>query len=295
MLGRALVVVAALAVPAAADIDNVKANKLFEEAVALRDKDPAKACALFEEALGFNPQAISTRLNVALCDQKAGRIASAYEKFKEIADRAAMQHLAEFQATAEDALARIVPDLPYVTITFAEPPVAETKVLIDDKLVAMDALAHRPIDPGERVIVVTAPGRIAYRTTLQVDKRASLKVEVPKLRTGSRKTLGIVVTASGGATLAAGVVIGFVARGRYNDAKAACTTTMGKTECPPDKASAIDSARTLGNVGTVVAVVGIAAAVTGGVLMWRARGRSEHTGIAYIAPAPGGFAVGGRF
>ena len=263
--------VLALGRPATADIDNAKAEQLFNEAVALRDRDPQQACAKFEQSYAANPQAIGTLLNIALCDEATGRIASAIAKLTEIVDRAHEQKLDEYLRAAEQHLALLRPEVPHLTITFAEPPVAETTLLVDDRVIPLHHLANLPVDPGERVIVVTAPGRIAFRKSIVLARRASEQLVVPPLEKSvtksSRRTLGKITTIAGIATTTTGITLALVALSRYQEPFDSGACDRETRVCTADGSATVESARTLGSVSTVVTAVGIGAAAAG-VYLW---------------------------
>jgi len=289
----------ALALPASAD----KAEELFKEGVALRESNVEQACQKFEESLGFNPAAIGTLLSVAICDEDRGRIASAVGKFRDVADRAREQNYGEYLRAAEAHLAALLPELSHLTITFAE-LAPETKVLLDDRVVAVEQMGKLAVDPGDRVIVVTAPGRVAYRTTVRIEKRETKTLEIPRLANSvvksSRRTIGKITVAAGGAAIGTGIVLGLVARSRYNSAAEDCNKNgAGERVCSGDGASRIESARTLGNVGTVVTLVGIGTAVVGGALWWRSSTAERTGGVSYLGPQVGPDGAGvvaiGRF
>jgi len=284
----------ALAPAASAD----KAEDLFKEGVALRESNAEQACQKFEESLGFNPAAIGTLLSVAICDEERGRIASAVGKFRDVADRAREQNYGEYLRAAEAHLAALLPDLSHLTLTFAE-LAPETKVLLDDRVVGVEQMGKLAVDPGDRVIVVTAPGRVAYRTTVRIEKRETKTLEIPRLANSvvksSRRTIGKITVAAGGAAIGTGIVLGLVARSRYNSAaEELCTkNAAGELVCSGDGASRIESARTLGNVGTVVTLVGIGTALVGGALWWRSSTAERTGGVSYLGPqvGPGGAGV----
>jgi tetratricopeptide (TPR) repeat protein len=295
--------------PAAADIDNEKADKLFTEALALRDSNPVAACEKFEQALGFNPQAIGTRLNVALCDERLGRIASAADKFAEVADRARDQNLGEFLRAAEEHLAVLTPEIPHLTITFVEPPIAETKLLIDDRVIPIDKLQQAPrlaIDPGDRVITVTAPGRVAFKTTLRIAKRDDKPLEIPPLAKSviksSRRTIGKITVAAGTLTVGTGIVLGLVARSHYNkEFSGLMPHCNSETKaCTDEGISAVQSARTLANVSTAVTVVGFGAIAVGAYLWLRSPSAESSPPakvslVPHVAPNEAGIIAIGRF
>jgi hypothetical protein len=300
---RAAFVVVILGRSASADIDNKEADRLFQEAIKLRDVNITQACDKFAQALRFNPQAIGTRLNVALCDERLGKIASAVEKFSEVADRAREQNLDEYRKVAEEHLAVLKPNVPHITIKLEDTIGPDFKIVVDDRVVTKDQLVRLPIDPGERTIVVSAPGRVSHVAKLMFGKGEHKALTIPILgrRSNSRVTLAKVSVIGGGVLLATGIGIGLVARSRYNTAIANCpldpdTDTFVCNE--PGEVSAIDRAKTLGTVGSVVGVVGIVAGVAGGVLWWRSA-RAERSGVAFVGPMVDqtsiGLAAAGRF
>lgn len=288
---------------ATADVDIAKADKLFAEGLALRDSNVEQSCAKFAESLSYNPQAIGTLLNVALCDEKLGRIASAVAKFSEARDRAKEQQLDDHLKAAEEHIAALTPELPYLTITFTTPPIADTKILIDDQVVPLAKVERFAVDPGERVIVVSAPGRLPFQTKIVIAKREEKQVEVPALAKSvtvrsSRRTIGIITTASGAAAIATGVVIGLVAKGRYDDALGTCDQSVDPPRCPPESQTKTENARTLGNVGTVVGAVGVVAAGVGLYLWLGAPKSSEQRQVSIVPHVNGdgaGLAAIGRF
>src|SRR3954468_13496447 len=119
MLARGVALAALLVAmtPAARADDNVaKADKLFVEGRALMDSDLHAACEKFEESLKWNSQAIGTLLNVALCDEKLGRVASAAAKFAQARDMAREGNMTVHLEAAEERLKDLLPRVPYVTI-----------------------------------------------------------------------------------------------------------------------------------------------------------------------------------
>jgi hypothetical protein len=316
MLARGLVLaaaicagIAAMASPARADDNVAKADKLFDEGRALMASDLHAACEKFEESLKWNSQAIGTLMNVALCDEKLGRVASAYARFAEARDRAREGNMEVHLKAAEEQLAALEARVPHVHVSFATPPLPETQVVIDDQVIA-DVKAKFPIDPGVHTLAVSAPNRVPFQTKVQVAEGETREVSVPELAkpttVSSKKTLGKVFVVAGGATMAAGwgVLATLVARHRYNaQFPSHCNETT--RECDSTGQSAVESARTLGTVGTVVGFVGLAAAGVGAYLWLRAPKEGSDTAadrgvtlVPQVDPAGSG-AVGvaavGRF
>lgn len=324
-----LVIAGALALaggPAAADdtADNVaRADALFAEGVKLRDSNAELACAKFGESLQLNPQAIGVLLNVAMCDEKQGRIASAVRRYRETRERAREQSFPEYLKAADAKLAALTPQVPHLSIRFEQPPAPQTKVVVDDQVVALSALADLPLDPGERTVVVSAPGRIAFerKLTLAVAERRELAVP-PLQRPSARPTIGKITLAAGGAAAVTSLVLGYVAHRRYERAlgevdpngEAICPEVDGRRVCMDgDVYARVQSARQLGNVGTIIGVTGVAAMLAGGYLWYfapRSHGerpakagalgpatakRSAVRVVPELGPAGGGLSITGQF
>lgn len=323
LTGLALAGALALAAgPAAADDRISKADALFAEGVKLRDSNLELACAKFDQSLQLNPQAIGVLLNVAMCDEKQGRVASAVKRYRETRERAVEQSFPEYQKVADAKLAALLPQVPYLTIRFEQPPGPQTKIVIDDQAVPLSGLRDVPLDPGERTVVVSAPGRIPFTRKISLAPRERRELAVPSLAKPSpRRTIGKITLSAGAAAAATGVVLGYVAHRRYEDYKnrrdgngdAICREEGGRLLCQDgDVLAGARSARQLGNVGTIVGVAGVAAALAGGYLWFfapktyadresskgavgaDARGRGVSL-VPQLSPGGGGLAVFGRF
>lgn len=300
---------------AVADIDIKRADELFAQGLALRDTDFDRSCEKFRESLKWNPQAIGTLLNVALCDEKQGRIASAVAKFSEARDRAKEQQLPEHIAAAQAHIEKLVPELSYLTIELTEPPGPDTTIVIDEQVVPLTKLSGKvidklPVDAGERVVVVSAPGRLPFTKTILVDKRATQTIVVPmlaksvtvkKVVKSSRRTIGKITLASGVGVAGIGLVIGLVAKSRYDEPFESGACEVGTNRCTEAGKETTDRARTAGNVGTVVTIAGIGGAVVGTVL-WLTGPRDvvepARVGtrlVPHVAPDSIGVAAIGRF
>jgi len=310
--------------PAAADDSLSKADALFAEGVKLRDSNLELACAKFDQSLQLNPQAIGVLLNVAMCDEKHGRVASAVKRYRETRERALEQSFPEYLKAADAKLAALTPRVPYLTIRFERPPGPQTKVVIDDQAVPLSGLRELPLDPGERTVVVSAPGRITFTRKISLAPSERRELAVPALAKPSpRRTIGKIALAAGGAAAATGVVLGYVAHKRYDDytnrrddTGAICRPSEedGRLLCRDgDVLAGARSARQLGNVGTIVGVAGVAAILAGGYLWYfaprtyadresskgavggEARGRRAVSVVPQLSPGGGGLAVFGRF
>lgn len=292
---------------AAADENTEKADALFKEGRDLFDKDLTAACAKFEESLKFNSQAIGTMLNVALCDEKQGRYASAIARFTEARDRAKEGNMPEHLKAAQEHIDALADKVPHVSIVLEE-ELPDTKVVIDDKLVRLSAIANLPVDPGERQIEVSAPGRLPYQTKVTVTSGgAPIDVRIPRLEKSvtvksSRRTIGKITTVVGVVAIGTSVGLGLYANHKYqaqfDGMPAPCRTVNGIKQCNPDGYAATNNAILIGNVGTVVGVVGLVAAGVGAYLWLRSPSEHGERKVAFVpqvGPDGTGIAAVGHF
>ncbi len=275
--------------------DNVeRADALFKEAQALQSTDLNAACAKFAESYELNPHALGTLLNVALCDEKLGRIASALEKFTLARDIASEQlasgekDVAAHKKAAIEHIGALAARIPHVTIEFVPPVLPETTIVIDGKAFAKDKLTAVPIDPGSHEIVVSAPGYLPYETTFAIAEGEHHNVAIPRLEKSvtvrsTRRTIGVIVGGSGALVGLTGIVVGLVARSRYNDV----TSCHPEGNCDlPEDYTKRKNARSLGTVGTVAGAAGGVALVVGAVLWYTGRKSGAETAQPRVSLSP---------
>lgn len=299
----ALAVTLAATRPAVAEETVAKADALFAEGVRLRDSNLELACAKFGESLQLNPQAIGVLLNVAMCDEKQGRVASAVRRYKETRERAIELSFPEYRKAADAKLEELGPEVPLLTIRFEQPPAPQTKIVIDDQVIPLAALEQVPLDPGERVVVVSAPGRIAFQRRISLARRERRELAVPALqRPTSRSKIGMLTVASGGVAVTAGIILGLVAKSRYERQTDRCEDDVqmdGPPLCEKPAYEAIQSARQLGNIGTLVGGAGVATMLVGGYMwLFAPQPSTEQRRVSVVprvAPGSAGLAVFGRF
>jgi hypothetical protein len=289
--------------------DPAKADAAFEEAQKLKEAGKVtEACGKYREALQFNTSAVGTMLNVALCDEQDNQVASALNLFTQARDLAREHNMNEHRSAAEEHIAKLEPLVPHLAVAFAE-LLPETKLVIDDKVYPTDNASDIRVDPGTRHITVSAPGRLGYETNVDVKASEHKAIAIPKLKPPvtvkkARKTVGMIVTFSGVALIGTGVVLGYVAKGDYNDQFAGampnCTKADPKPQCNPDGYQKTGNARTLGNVGTVVGITGGVALGLGAYLWFFAPKEQSETPhavsvIPTVSPDGAGFAAIGHF
>jgi hypothetical protein len=276
--------------PVPATVDKPGAVELFEQGRAhLAEGNADAACKKFEQSLLKDPRAVGTLLNLALCNERQGKVASALGLFIEAYDRANEASSPEQRAAAEEHIATLRPLVPFLVLSRASAPLAGEKLLIDDKVVALDE-KEVAVDPGTHDVTLTAPGRLPFETQVTAKVSARLKLTLPELavpgtnvmvRESWRRPYGKFATITGGALVALAAGGLFFAKRRYDSqfddpdgagpmlphCGSGPMTEQGLETCDRTGKSKIDSART---IGTTSAVIGGLGAVTliAGVYLW---------------------------
>jgi len=301
---RAMLVLIVLCGVVRADDKVQTADRLFAEGKALLDVNLVEACAKFDESYRYNPAALGTLLNIGLCDEKLGKFASAFAHFAAARDLAVEQKLPEHQKAAEEHLKTLEGKIPHLTLELSE-QLPGMKIVIDNKVMALDALTEIPVDPGERVIEVSAPDRLPQQTKVVIRASEHKSVTLPKLATSitvrsSRRRIGQITVIAGGATAVTALGLALYARHLYNDqfgSDGPCFHQSNGDFCRPDGQSNTNRARTLGVFASVLGGVGVAAAGVGVYLWVRAPHDMQDrvTVIPQVGPDGAGIAAIGRF
>ncbi|MBA3456761.1 MAG: tetratricopeptide repeat protein [Deltaproteobacteria bacterium] len=297
----------------AAAQNKAEAERLFDEGLALIEAGkPVEACAKFEESLAKDPRQVGVLMNLGRCNQRAGKIATALRLYREAFDRASEANLKTTRDRAQDEIASLVPKVPIVTLSRATPPLPGEKVVVDDIVIPVDR-TEILLDPGTHTIVVTAPGRLPYQTevTLEISERTKVvlpELEAPKTTVvtrdrSSRALVGKIATFSGIGLALAGTVLIVYAKRDYDQLFEGATPHCGmfppidgKPTCDETGLSRSERDRNLVDGGSVIAIVGAAAALTGIVLWATAPGETSSTTIVPTTSAGiTGMAVTGRF
>jgi hypothetical protein len=275
------------------------AEMLFYTARGLMDDNKfAKACKKFAESYRLDPAA-GTLLNLAVCHEKEGRLASAWAEFRQSAAEAKRGNRPDREELARAAIARIEPDLPYLTIIVPK-PVRVAGLTVQRNGVPMEDAAWEtelPIDPGVNEITASAPLYKPEKKLVPIEKRQHITVQLdplvlapvvrppPPFWTVSR-TWGAIAIGAG--VIAAGVGAGFgvAALNNKSSSDSGCPTFDGQTRCSVGGANANSSAQTDAWIADFGIGLGAAAIVGGGLLMLTG-GAHEQSGPP-AAPAAQG-------
>ena len=141
------------------------AMKLYEAG------DYAGALSKFSEAWALIP--VSTvRLNIARCQEKLGRTATAWAEYKATAADAKVEGKTKVETQANDGAAALEPKVPWLTITVTP---SDALVKVDGEGVASGVAS--PVDPGARV-VTAQKGAKSKKVTVVVAEGDKKKIAV---------------------------------------------------------------------------------------------------------------------
>jgi hypothetical protein len=326
------VTVLTAASPASADgdapkMDNrARAQQLFDSALADAEAgNLPSACPKFLASHEADPKA-STLLNLASCYEKNGQTASAWGAFREAEVLARKVGRADWETNARTHAEMLEPKLVKLTVQVPQPSRVPDLVVMRDgaRIAAGEWGVAIPVDPGEHVVSASAPGRTPWESRTAV-REASATATVPVLELVAApapvvpapvpggdgtprdvappsswwtpmRTTGVVVAGVGVVGLVTGTVLGLVAKGKYDDARARCAD--GSRACPPGAVADADSAFGMATGATVVFVIGAAAAVGGGALVLFSPSPSSSSptsASAALVVGPGTVGVNGRW
>ncbi len=290
--------------------DAAAGDVLFHRAKdALAAGDVAAACAGFAESQRLDPAA-GTLLNLADCEERQGKLASAWQHFTE-----GREHLpdADFRISfAEGRIQSLARKVPRLTLTLATPAPAAQVFRDQFELGAASLGVALPIDPGTHVIVVRAAGRSEARIQIEIaaGEQRSVGLEpgpatlegvtqhdgapIPSSpHDGSRRTMGYVIGGAGVLGLALGTVTGLMTLSAASRVKASCRPEG----CAADGTDAAATGKVVQVVSPVALGVGAVGAAVGAWLIFSTPRRAvTGTVVApFVATGGGGLAVARSF
>jgi len=275
------------------------AEALFQEGRALYEAGSyAEACPKLADSHRLDP-ATGTLLTLALCHEGQGKLASAWAEFTEVEGRAGREGRDDRVTVAKEHAAALKPRLSSLSVD-VPPEVAATpglEVRVDDLVLGVSSFgAALPIDGGEHKVEARAPGKTTWLGTVSVKNESdAARVAVPPLSDASAaqpnqepaqidlspveatpepkqsggwmSTAGLVTAGVGVVALGVGGYLALDAKGDYDEAKRGCGGP-DNLDCPtPGPFEDVNSARSQGNVATVVMSIG-GVALAGGAALW---------------------------
>jgi len=248
--------------------DAAAAEALFRQGREAADAgDYATACEKFKESNRLDP-AVGTVFNIADCEERLGRLATAWQLFQEVAQRLPAGD--DRQAIARGRSKTLEPRLPKLAVRLSETAPAGTLVQRDGvELGAASLETALPVDPGPHQVSAGAPGHQTrvFDVVLREGESKSLDVEPgPRVNgapvtnvtadtapSSSQRTMGYVLGGVGVAGLVVGTVAGVMVLDRKSTVDDNCNASK---VCNQEGLDAAESGRTLGVVTTTGLVVG---------------------------------------
>lgn len=282
----------------------------------MKSGDYSTACDKFEQSQRLAP-APGTLLNLAACNEKIGRLATALESL-----RAARDLLLPTDARHDylkEQLAALEPRVPQLTIHLLERP-QNVRVEIDNEGAPLELLGN-PIhlDPGRHVVVVNAPDHemATYTVTLaegQTEKlavrpgslildqspphrtRASAAIEPTETdddrrsdarRSGhsTKRAAAYVALGAGGVGIVLGTITGIVVINKKSTMESHCD---GAFACDDTGLDAASSGETFSTISTVTFLVGAAGLGVGAYLLLSDDSQDQSTAAIGFVPTANG-------
>ena len=277
--------------------DPAAADELFREGRAASEQhDYLTACAKFRESNRLDP-AVGTLFNIADCEDKLGRLATAWTLFQEVAQRLPVDD--DRRVIAQKRAQTLESRLPKLSVHLAPSGRADVTVRRDGVVLGRASLdTPLPVNPGEHVVVVVAPGiePAQFRASVGEGERAQITVALgnaasaagatPTSPAGAAHADHTAAYVLGGVGLA-GLITGLVAGVSVLSRKGTVRDNCMDHVCNQTGKDAADSGKTLGVVTTVGFIAG-------------ALGLGTATYLFVSAPAPtknphsGAYALGIR-
>lgn len=295
--------------------DRTVAESLFIEARKLMNEQKyAEACAKFEASQKLDP-AGGTLLNLAVCHEKEGKIATAWGEFRQSLSLAKREQREDREKLASERIAALEPRLPRLRIDV--PPEARVPGLIVrvNKTPLVEAVwgTAIPADPGDGLIEAEAPGYLPWSTRIKLAEKQSESTTIPRLNaappaasSGARQapprpdslrtTTSYVLLGVGALGLGLGTYFGLQTISRKGQSDDNCP----QGRCTQRGVDLMEDARSSARLSNLGLGLGLVAAGAGAYLLFSAPSAPEAPSPAVslsILPLPRGGAasLGGSF
>jgi hypothetical protein len=302
--GVAVLYLSSSAGSAAADSEagrKAAAESLFQRGVELVGQGKFEdACRQFEASQELD-SALGTMLHLGDCYEREGRTGSAWALFREARSLAGATGQGERERLAAERANALEPKLSYVVMNV----VPQTGLVLRLNGTAIPAASFGepvPVDPGEQRVEAALPGAVTYELLVRVPAgpstvtfripplekrvpgRSRAPLSAPERGSGEPQRVGgFVALGLGGAALAAGGVLAFLAREKNEESLAECDD-QNKNACSAEGVRLRHEARGFAGTATVTGVVGGVLAASGVVLVLTAPKDSKEL---VIGPAVG--------
>lgn len=163
------------------------AERLFHEGRALVVEGRfAEACPRLEESQRLEPR-LGTQLNVAFCQERLGKLATAWRGFQQALQAARASGDRERERFAQAHVDALAPRVPWLrTRATADANVRRLALQLDGEPLASSAWdTELPVDPGEHTLVARHDESEYWRTTVVLRESEHVVVAVPAAPEGA--------------------------------------------------------------------------------------------------------------
>lgn len=282
---------------------NSAAEALFNSGRdAMAKGDYERACKQLRESNRLEA-AVGTQFNLADCEEKRGKLATAWTLFRGVEQK--VPEGDERARVANERAQALEGRLPKVTLRLSAGAPNDTSVRDGDvDLGSASFGVPLPLDPGAHEFVVSAPGRTLRKFSVTLAEGESRDVDlspgnassgapagatagaadIGKPTKGSNTTgLGLAIGGVGVVGLGVGAVAGAMVLGKKNTADEQCPNK----QCTQEGLDAVDSARTLKTVSNIGWIVGVVGVGVGAYFVLSSDGSAPTTTVG-LAPTPTG-------
>ena len=251
----------------------------------------AEACDKLSESYRLDPAA-GTLLNLGVCHQKQGKIASAWGEFHQSIAEARKSNRPDREKLAADAIALIEPDLPFLTITVPDAVRTVPGLVISRNGVPLNSAAwstELPVDPGDVEIEERAPDYKPKNLTVKVASKEHATIAAEPLELApivrppppfwtTQRTVGAIVFGAGVLAAGAGSYFGVQALNEKKTSDGACPSdAAGVQRCTQTGVDNMNSASTAAWISDISFGVAGAAALVGAFLFVTGGAKEESS------------------
>jgi hypothetical protein len=285
--------------------DTALAEGLFRSGKALFQAGKyADACPKFAESQRIDAK-LGTLMNLALCHEKEGKIASAWAEYTQAGQIATRIGQADRARVAIAGAAALEPTLAHITLQPASTdPIT---VVLDGKAIGMAALgASLPIDPGAHEVVASAPGHKTFTRAFSVASTGGDQtISIPKLESDDappvppvlatdvvspspatppgtvrygHPLLGYSLMGGGAALVVTGAIFGGLAFSEKSVVRQQCSAVM----CTQPGSSDLSTLKAYETTSTITVTAGLVAGAAG-LYFWLRSGTREESPTAPLA------------
>ena len=142
----------------------------------------AEACEKLAESQRIDPGG-GTLLNLAICHEQLGAVATAWTEFNESLALALRENRTDREDLAREHLASLESRVPKLVVVLADGAAVEGLVVSVDNLTLRAAALGTavPVDPGRHIVSARAAGRVSFERSIDVSLGQVATVEITPL------------------------------------------------------------------------------------------------------------------